>query len=151
MFVGWGGWVIQARLTHKAINICLIPSYDFRFTTRSSLYYHMKELHNAAVTLPGQNQSQQFRCVIESCQQKFDTGAELGNHVTLSHALEMAAANATSIDSTDCGQRVSTGSQEPNDDCGDVDAAAAAADLDFIALLTSVGDDVSSGLVTNAT
>ena len=114
----------------SAKNICLIPSYDFRFTTRSSLYYHMKELHNAAVTLPGQNQSQQFRCVIESCQQKFDTGAELGNHVTLSHALEMAAANATSIDSTDCGQRVSTGSQEPNDDCGDVDAAAAAAGQD---------------------
>lgn len=93
--------------------VCPFEGCSVKFTAKSSLYIHMKR-HK------GQNEAG-LRCVIESCGHKFNDSLGLGNHVSSTHAAETAKATY----------------QEPNDE-----ANVAAAELDFIALLSSVGDDI---------
>ena len=99
---------------------CPMGDCSARFSARSTLYCHMKKHKEAAPTKLGS-----FRCVIESCGRKFESGVQLGNHVTVDHARELAS-NAV----------IDNGGQLANDEANN-----AAAELDFIAMLTSVGEE----------
>ena len=101
--------------------VCPFADCSVKFTARSSLYIHMKK-HESG-------DKGHLRCVIESCNLKFSDSNILSNHVTQNHGKEMAGVN------------LQPDPPAAAEEAGDEDAAAAA-ELDFIALLSSVGDDI---------
>ena len=121
--------------------VCPLDKCGKRFSARSTLYVHMKR--HAGEELPdGKINSSHFRCVIESCDERFYDRNELRSHVSLHHVQELAESAAGGLSSPLESQEMSSmiGVSQLSVVASDQETVAAAAELDFIALLSSVGD-----------
>ena len=121
--------------------VCPLDKCGKRFSARSTLYVHMKR--HAGEELPvGTINSSHFRCVIESCDERFYDRNELRSHVSLHHVQELAESAAGGLSSPLESQEMSSmiGVSQLSVGASDQETVAAAAELDFIALLSSVGD-----------
>ena len=121
--------------------VCPLDKCGKRFSARSTLYVHMKR--HAGEELPdGKINSSHFRCVIESCDERFYDRNELRSHVSLHHVQELAESAAGGLSSPLESQEMSSmiGVSQLSVGASDQETVAAAAELDFIALLSSVGD-----------
>ena len=128
--------------------VCPLEECGKRFSARSTLYVHMKR--HTRGEQPGAFIAPLFRCVIESCDQRFGDRNELRNHVSLYHVQELAESAAgfsTAGETEEMPQNI--GGQTSLAAPSDQEAVAAAAELDFIALLSSVGDEHEVVIGTN--
>ena len=119
--------------------VCPLERCAKKFSARSTLYVHMKR--HAGEEQPGQLFTSLLRCVIESCDERFYDRNELRNHVSLHHVQELAE-SAAGISSNHQMHASSLTVDRNNlaEESNDQEDVTAAAELDFIALLSSVGD-----------
>lgn len=92
---------------------------------RSSLYTHIKEKHPRSASVRGK-----FRCLLESCDIRFDSGLDLGSHVQAVHPNDLILPRQ---------QHQESGAQ-PQEDL----PTTSNLELDFVALLSSVDESAGS-------
>ena len=128
--------------------VCPLNKCGKKFSARSTLYVHMKR--HAGEQRLGDSCSSLFRCVIESCDKKFYDRNELRKHVSLYHVQELAESTAGMFPSDETEEKEQLPfTNQPNVVTTDQETVTAAAELDFIALLSSVGDE--DGVTPNVT
>ena len=128
--------------------VCPLNKCGKKFSARSTLYVHMKK--HAGEQRLGDICSSLFRCVIESCDKKFYDRNELRKHVSLYHVQELAESTAGMFPSDETEEKEQlTFTSQPSVVTTDQETVTATAELDFIALLSSVGDE--DGVTSNIT
>ena len=120
--------------------VCPLNKCTKKFSARSTLYVHMKR-HAGEQRVGSDHCSSLFRCVIESCDDKFYDRNELRRHVSLNHVQELAESTAAFHNDETNKKTSLLNESQLNIVPTDQETVTATAELDFIALLSSVGDE----------
>ena len=120
--------------------VCPLNKCGKKFSARSTLYVHMKR--HAGEQRQMNSCSSLFRCVIESCEEKFYDRNELQRHVSVYHVQDLAESTAEVLPNDQVHEKPTLlNINQFSNVQADQETVTAAAELDFIALLSSVGDE----------
>ena len=121
---------------------CPLDKCGKDFSAKSTLCVHMKKHSQQQQESRRELTPPLWRCVIKSCDEKFYDRNELRKHVSLHHVQELAESTAKFSSNLEAHELGSTlGESSILGQQGDQETVTAAAELDFIALLSSVGDE----------